>query len=285
LKSWLLWPICDGTVQRSSPPGKRNIGFRNIVFNAWHHCDDSFGGKEIDMNKTGLGAFGRLARVAIFSLALAPLAAAQAAKPVENADTMKELLSEVRSLRQALQTLQRMSVDTYHTQLMVDRIRISREDVRRLKDTLNDTRDTITRTQLAIPNGLEEQKTLESLISVETDLARKTQFEFELKRSKNAVEMYKSQIETLKQREQDLTADLRTEQAKLEDLENHLNLLEQTIENDRQKLDKDKAADRPRKLERASQYWERGRPRPPERAQHAQSQTSRCCNCFRASRS
>jgi chromosome segregation ATPase len=188
------------------------------------------------MNKRRFGPFGRLVGVAVFSLTLAPLVAAQAAKPVENADTMKELLGEVRSLRQALQTLQRMSVDTYRTQLMVDRIRISREDVRRLKDALNDTRDTITRTQQAIPNNLDEQKALEAMISVETDLAKKTALEFELKRSKGAAEMYKSQVETLKQREQDLTAELRTEQAKLEDLENHLNLLEQTIENDRQKL-------------------------------------------------
>jgi chromosome segregation ATPase len=196
------------------------------------------------MNKRRFGAFGRLVGVALFSLILTPLVAAQAAKPIENSDTMKELLGEVRSLRQALQTLQRMSVDTYRTQLMVDRIRISREDVRRLKDTLNDTRDTIIRTQRAIPNNLEEQKALEAMISVETDLAKKTQLEFELKRSKGAVEMYKSQVETLKQREEDLTAELRTEQAKLDELENRLNSLEQTIENDRQKLDKDKAADR-----------------------------------------
>jgi chromosome segregation ATPase len=56
--------------------------------------------------------------------------------------------------------------------------------------------------------------------------------------------MYKSQVETLKQREEDLTAELRIEQARLEEFENHLNSLEQTIENDRQKMDKDKAADR-----------------------------------------
>ena len=196
------------------------------------------------MNKRRPGPFGRLVGVALFSLTVASLVAAQTAKPAENADTMKELLGEVKSLRQALQTLQRMSVDNYRTQLMVDRIRISREDVRRLKDTLNDTRDRITRTQQAIPNSLEEQKALETLISVETDLAKKTQLEFELKRSKGAVDMYKSQLETLKQREEDLTTELRTEQARLEALENHLNLLEQTIENDRQKLDKDKAADR-----------------------------------------
>lgn len=192
------------------------------------------------MNKRRLGPLVRLVGVALFSLALMPLAAAQTAKQGENTDTMKELLGEVRSLRQALQALQRMSVDTYRTQLMVDRIRISREDVRRLKDTLNDTRDTINRTQQAIPNNLDEQKALEAMISVETDLSKKTQLEFELKRSKGAVEMYKSQVETLKQREEDLTAELRTEQARLEELENHLNLLEQAIENDRQKLESDK---------------------------------------------
>ena len=196
------------------------------------------------MNKRIFGSFVRLVGVALFSLTLTPLVAAQTVKPGENTDTMRELLGEVRSLRQALQTLQRMSVDTYRTQLMVDRIRISREDVRRLKDTLNDTRDLIARTQRAIPNSLDEQKALEAMISVETDLAKKTQLEFELKRSKGAVEMYKSQVETLKQREDDLTTELRTEQAKLDELENHLNLLEQTIENDRQKMDKDKAADR-----------------------------------------
>lgn len=192
------------------------------------------------MNKRRFGPFGRLVGVAVFSLTLAPLVAAQAAKPVENADPMKELLGEVRSLRQALQTLQRMSVDTYRTQLMVDRIRISREDVRRLKNALNDTRDMIARTQRAIPNSLDEQKALEAMISVETDLAKKTQLEFELKRSKGVVEMYKLQVETLKQREEDLTTELRTEQAKLDELENHLNLLEQTIENDRQKMESDK---------------------------------------------
>src|SRR2546421_3896093 len=143
--------------------------------------DDNFSGKEIDVNKTRFASFVRLLGVALFSLTLAPLVAAQAAKPVENADTMKELLGEVRFLRQALQTLQRMSVDTYRTQLMVDRIRISRDDVRRLKDTLNETRDMITRTQRAIPNNLDEQKALEALILVETDLAKKTQLEFELK--------------------------------------------------------------------------------------------------------
>jgi len=196
------------------------------------------------VDKRRPGTLMRFVVVALFSLILAPSVAAQTAKPGENADTMKELLGEVRSLRQALQTLQRMSVDTYRTQLMVDRIHISREDVRRLKDSLNDTRDTINRTQQAIPNAVEEQKALEALISVETDLAKKTQFEFELKRAKGVVEMYKSQLETLKQREEDLTSELRTEQAKLDDLENHLNLLEQAIENDRQKTDKDKAADR-----------------------------------------
>ena len=195
------------------------------------------------MNRQNLQSLAWLVLVMLTMAGVAGSVHAQAAKP-DDKENLQQLLSEVRMLRQTLQALERMNVDTYRTQLMVDRIRISREDVRRLKDTLSDTRDGFNRTQRAIPNSLEEQKALEAMISVETDLAKKTQLEFELKRSKSAVEMYKSQLEILKQREDDLTAELRTEQAKLEELESHLNALEQAIENDRQKLDKEKAADR-----------------------------------------
>lgn len=44
----------------------------------------------------------------------------QSNKPPEDKEAIQELLTEVRMLRQALQTLQRMSVDTYRSQLMVD---------------------------------------------------------------------------------------------------------------------------------------------------------------------
>jgi chromosome segregation ATPase len=72
------------------------------------------------------------------------------------------------------------------------------------------------------------------------DSAKRSVIELELKRSKDAVESYKSQLERLKERETDLSQELRANQAKLDDLESRLSLLERNIDNDREKLEPDK---------------------------------------------
>lgn len=150
--------------------------------------------------------------------------------------TLQELLDEVRMLRQALQTLQRMSVDTYRSQLLVDRVRVGHEDVRRLTASLNETRDTLRRTQLTIPNFTEQAKMQETQLQLEVDPSKRAQWEFELKRSKEALENYKSQIEPLKDREQQLAAELNTAKARVEELESRLDLLDRAIEADREKV-------------------------------------------------
>ena len=53
-------------------------------------------------------------------------------KPSEDRQAIQQLLAGVRMLRQALQTIHRMNLDTYQSQLLTDRIRVNREDVRRL---------------------------------------------------------------------------------------------------------------------------------------------------------
>jgi chromosome segregation ATPase len=178
----------------------------------------------------------------LFSICFASVAAGQTTKPADDKDTLQALLIEVRSLRQALQTLQRMSVDTYRSQLLVDRVRVNREDIRRLTASLNETRDLLSKTQQTVPYITEQQKMLESRLQIEVDQAKKVELEFELKKAKNSIELYKSQIEPLKEREQQLSADLNTEKAKLQELESRLDLLERAIENDRQKLEQDKSA-------------------------------------------
>jgi chromosome segregation ATPase len=171
--------------------------------------------------------------------------AAQAKGDADEKQTMQELLVEVRMLRQALQTVQRMSIDTYRSQLLVDRIRVSHEDIRRLTDSLNSTRDTLAKTQSTIPQFIERQKLTESLLQAEVDLKRRTELEFELRRAKESIELYKSQIEPLKEREQQLANELNTVKAKAEDLENRLDMLERSIENDRQKLEASSSAKTP----------------------------------------
>ena len=167
-------------------------------------------------------------------------------KPPEEKEAIQELLSEVRMLRQALQTLHRMNLDSYRSQLLVDRIRVNREDVRRLTSSLNETRDTLAKTQNTIPQFVDRLKLLENQVLLEADQQRRANLEFEVRRTKEGIEMYKSQIEPLKEREQQLAADLNTEKSKLQELESRLDLLERGIENDRQKLeDKPAAAKNP----------------------------------------
>ena len=174
-----------------------------------------------------------------FTLCLSQLTVGQNQQS-DDKETLKALLTEVTLLRHALQTLQRMSLDTYRSQLMVDRVRANRENIRRLSTSLNETRDTIAKIQISIPRNLEDQKLMENQIPLEVDGTKRAILELELRRSKEAVELYKSQTERLKQREQELAAELRTEQTKLDELEGRLDMLERAIESDRQKLEVDK---------------------------------------------
>src|SRR6476646_7950339 len=142
---------------------------------------------------------------------------AQGTGKAEMDDTTRQLLEEVRALRQALQTIQRMSMDTYRSQLLVERLRADRDDVRRLTSSLNDAHETLTRTQSTIPQFQEQQKMLESRLQLEVDQSRCAEFEFEIRRTKDAIENYKGQIEPLKEREQQLTTDLNNAKGRLEE--------------------------------------------------------------------
>jgi len=189
------------------------------------------------MRKRSLSFYSRLILAALFSVSLAQIAAAQSTTKPDDRETLQALLTEVRSLRLALQTLQRMSLDTYRSQILVDRIRVSREDVRRLTSSLNEARDLIAKTQSAIPQSIDRQKLLEGQAQLEVDQKERAQLEFEARRAKDSVEMYKAQLEPLKEREQQLTADQNIARSKLEDLEARLETLERAIDNDRQKLE------------------------------------------------
>jgi len=182
----------------------------------------------------------KLVIVVFFTFCATQPAAGQNNKQADEKETLQALLTEVRMLRQALQTLQRMSVDTYRSQVLVDRIRIYREEVRRLTTSLNETRDLLAKTQSTIPQFIDRQKLLESQVQLEIDQGKRAQLEFEVRRTKDAVENYKAQLDPLKDREQQLSAQLNSEKTKLDELENRLDLLERAIENERQRFEVDK---------------------------------------------
>ena len=194
------------------------------------------------MTKSKAAYLLRVFVVGFFTVCLAQLAAAQNSKQPDDKDVLRALLTEVTLLRQTLQTVQGLSLDTYRSQLMVDRIRVSQEDVRHLTTSLSETRDTLAKIQITIPRNLDDQKMLEGQIQNEVDTNKRAILELELKRSKDAVESYKSQAERLREREQELSSALRNAQTKLDDLENRLNLLERAMDNDRERLERDKPA-------------------------------------------
>ena len=82
-------------------------------------------------------------------------------------------------------------------------------------------------------------------MQLEVDQGKRVDLEFEIKRTKDAVEMYKSQIEPLKDRETQLQTDLNATKSKVDELEGRLDLLEKAIEADRQRLEKASASKAP----------------------------------------
>ena len=192
------------------------------------------------MSKGTVSSFVRLIAAVIFMLCLTQMIAGQTNQQPGEKETLQALLTEVRMLRQALQSLQRMSIDTYRSQILVDRIRVNREDVRRLTASLNETRDLIGKTQSTIPQFIDRQKLLESRVQLEIDQGKRAELEFEAKRTKEAIEMYKSQLVSLRERDEQMSAQLISEKTKLDELENRLDLIERGIENDRQRLEVDK---------------------------------------------
>jgi predicted nucleic acid-binding Zn-ribbon protein len=179
-------------------------------------------------------------KVSLFSLLLFTMlctvstgSAQNELKTSEPDPTIKSLLNEVRLLRQ---TLQNTGLNAYRSQILLERIKISNEQVVRLTQALSETRDQMEKTALTIPRMGEQQKVLETMVEAEVDLAKRARMEFEVKDIKHSIERYRTELDRMKEREQQQTTQLREEQSKLSDLETRLQRLEDQIENEIQRL-------------------------------------------------
>src|SRR6185503_5201423 len=86
------------------------------------------------------------------------------------------------------------------------------------------------RAHAPIPRMNDQAKMLENMISLEADATKRAQLEFESKERKRDVDRYKTLAERKREREQQLSSQLRAEQAKLTELEGRLDGLEREIE-------------------------------------------------------
>jgi chromosome segregation ATPase len=133
---------------------------------------------------------------------------------------IQELLSEVRQLRIAFQ---RMSVNAYRTQVLVERVKMQQEQVNRLTQEHNSVRNQLNEMKAA------QIRLKERIDEAEKQHARGLMAESEVSAMKAALEDVKRREQDLTERETQISIELNSERRNLTDLNKRLDDLEQEM--------------------------------------------------------
>lgn len=145
----------------------------------------------------------------------------------DNGQPMQALLNEVRQLRIAIQ---RSNLNTYHAQVTLERLRIQQQSVDRLNEKLGEVRERIAKAKIDQAQLPEHLRTVESKLSQETDPAKRRELENTQNQLKFESERL-TQLETQgREMEAQLNGQLQTEQAKLNELNDRLDILQKELE-------------------------------------------------------
>ena len=175
----------------------------------------------------------RAVQVCLLSLVFVSTVPGQTEKPSDENQTMRTLLSEVRALRKTMQTT---GLNAYRGQLILERMRLANEQVEKMAQKLEAARDEVEKTERTIPRMEEQSKVMETVLQSETDPGKRARLEFEIKETKLQGERYKVLLTRAREREQQLSTELKANQARLTELESRLDLLEREIENEIERL-------------------------------------------------
>ena len=175
----------------------------------------------------------RLISISFLGLLFVITVPAQVEKPTEENQTMRTLLSEVRQLRK---TMQATGLNAYRGQIILERMRLANEQVERMAQKLEAERDNVEKIERSIPRFEEQTKVMETVLQAETDIGKRARLEFELKDHKQQGERYKVLLTRAREREQQLSTELKASQARLTELESRLDMLEREIENEIERL-------------------------------------------------
>ena len=175
----------------------------------------------------------RVVQVCLLSLVFVSAVPGQIEKPAEENQTIRTLLSEVRALRKTMQTT---GLNAYRGQLILERMRLANEQVEKMAQKLEAARDEVEKTERTIPRMDEQSKVMETVLQSETDPGKRARLEFEIKETKLQGERYKVLLTRAREREQQLSTELKANQARLTELESRLDLLEREIENEIERL-------------------------------------------------
>ena len=171
------------------------------------------------MNRSGLFVLGLL----LFSTACFGQTTAG------DSQTLQALLSEVRQLRQDLQTT---TIAEQRAQILIYRLQGQEAAVARASQRLEEAREKLARTQDERKHVAADVKQQEEFISnMENPAAERKEVERMLFQSKTRIESLDSQEQQLQTREIDAEQQLRAEEVRLSDLRDQLDRLDKALEN------------------------------------------------------
>ena len=149
------------------------------------------------------------------------------AEQVENEQTMRALLNEVRQLRLAIQ---RSNLSAYHAQVIIERMRSQRQHVDRLTDRLRETRDRMASMKMGQTEIQYELKKMEDHLSQQTDVGVIRDVEEQIDRFKNRLGAQAQEEARLRENESQLVGQLQIEQSRLTEFNDQLDALQRELE-------------------------------------------------------
>ena len=152
----------------------------------------------------------------VCTLFLTPESSFAQAQPATSEQSLQELVKEVRQLRA---TLQRMNATAYKGQVMLERLKLHQEQVNRMERELRETRDSLSDLRI-------EEGKLKELLS-QTDAGVQTGVINERERTslKAELRMMNQRQQRAMARDSELSSELASERAKINELNHQLNML------------------------------------------------------------
>jgi chromosome segregation ATPase len=173
----------------------------------------------------------RLARATAFLLAsLLPCASGFAqgtSNPPNDARALRELLDEVRLLRQVLQATSLVSV---RANILLARQQAQQERIGQIERQLSDARNMARDAESQITQFADYATQAEDALAGETDPAKRAEKEEQVRQYKQVRDQLKRSIESQRERETELTTSLSQEEAKLEQIQRGLDAVEGELE-------------------------------------------------------
>jgi chromosome segregation ATPase len=159
-------------------------------------------------------------------ISFAPRSPAQSPEPQTR--TMEALLSEIRQLRQDLQAA---AIATRKAQIVIYRLHVQAAVVERATDRLENAKGELAQLDSQKQSLIEQIKQLEEMKDRPENEQRRKQFEDYLSNAKANLEALAPREQEIQAKQIELEADLRTEQARWNRLQDELDRLENSPDN------------------------------------------------------